>query len=84
MPLPERQDEIDRAHGIPERDLQPESEDQSVSGMDWALRLQDAVGTWHEGGDTMPDEVGEPEAGDHSEPESEPFVPLTDSGGQGL
>ena len=82
--MPERQEEIDEARGVPESDLQHASEELSVSGLDWALRAQDAVGTWGEGDDTRLEAVGHAEEGDHNEPKPEPFVPLTDSGGQGL
>jgi hypothetical protein len=80
----EREEEIDLARGIPESEQQPVSEDLSASGLDIALRLQDGIGTWLEGGDTTPEEVGHADDRDPSEPEPEPFVPLIDSGGQGI
>jgi hypothetical protein len=81
---PDREDEQDLARGVPESELQQGSDDLSVSGLDLALRLQDALGTWREGHDTAPEEVGHADDGDQSEDELDPFVPLTESGGQGI
>lgn len=80
----ERQEEIDLARGVPESAQMAEGDELATSGLDFALRLQDGIGTWLEGGDTTPEEVGHSDASDQSEPEPEPFIPYTDSGGQGI
>jgi hypothetical protein len=82
--VPERQAEVELARGIPEEEHQPASENLSASGLDPAMRLQDGVGTWIDGGDTTPDEVGSADSPEPGEPAPEPYVPLTDSGGQGI
>ena len=82
--VPERQTEVELAHGIPAEEQQPASEDLSASGLDPAMRLQDGVGTWSEGDDVTPSEVGSTDSPEPGEPVPEPFAPLTDSGGQGI
>ncbi len=84
IPVPAREEEVELGRSIPESEQQPLSEDLSASGVDPGMRIQDAVGTWSEGGDTAPEEVGHADGGGQSEPEPEPYVPLTDSGGQGI
>jgi hypothetical protein len=84
IPVAERQQEVELARDIPASEQQSTSDDLTSSGLDPALRLQDAVGSWPDDGDTTPEEVGEPDSSTPGAPEAEPFVPLTDSGDQGI
>jgi hypothetical protein len=84
LAVPEREDEDALAREAPQTEEVHPSESLASSGIDPAMRLQDAVGTWPEGTDTTAEEVGQPDADDQGEPAPEPYVPLTDSGGQGI